>query len=68
MDKKYKIMKLQELKEMTPVDLLAYAEERGLENASSLRRQEQMLATAFHPELTDDTRLHRRSVEMAGTR
>ncbi len=37
-------MKLQELKEMTPVDLLAYAEERGLENASSLRRQEQMLA------------------------
>jgi len=37
-------MKLQELKEMTPIDLLAYAEERGLENASSLRRQEQMFA------------------------
>ncbi|MFP6708359.1 MAG: transcription termination factor Rho [Alphaproteobacteria bacterium] len=37
-------MKLQELKEMTPIDLLAYAEEKGLENASSLRRQEQMLA------------------------
>ncbi len=29
---------------MTPVDLLAYAEEKGLENASSLRRQEQMFA------------------------
>ena len=37
-------MKLQELKEMTPIDLLAYAEEKGLENASSLRRQEQMFA------------------------
>ncbi|MFP6747075.1 MAG: transcription termination factor Rho [Alphaproteobacteria bacterium] len=37
-------MKLQELKAMTPVDLLAYAEEKGLENASSLRRQEQMFA------------------------
>jgi len=37
-------MKLQELKEMTPIDLLTYAEERGLENASSLRRQEQMFA------------------------
>ena len=37
-------MKLQELKEMTPIDLLTYAEEKGLENASSLRRQEQMFA------------------------
>ena len=37
-------MKLQELKEMTPIDLLAYAEKKGLENASSLRRQEQMFA------------------------
>ena len=37
-------MKLQELKEMTPIDLLSYAEEKGLENASSLRRQEQMFA------------------------
>jgi len=37
-------MKLQELKEMTPIDLLGYAEEKGLENASSLRRQEQMFA------------------------
>ncbi len=37
-------MKLQELKEMSPIDLLNYAEEKGLENASSLRRQEQMLA------------------------
>ena len=37
-------MKLQELKEMSPIDLLAYAEDKGLENASSLRRQEQMFA------------------------
>ncbi|MBT3535608.1 MAG: transcription termination factor Rho [Rhodospirillaceae bacterium] len=37
-------MKLQELKSMTPIDLLSYAEEKGLENASSLRRQEQMFA------------------------
>ncbi|MBT6985545.1 MAG: transcription termination factor Rho, partial [Rhodospirillaceae bacterium] len=37
-------MKLQELKAMTPTDLLAYAEELEVENASSLRRQEQMFA------------------------
>jgi len=37
-------MKLQELKAMSPVDLLAYAEEQEVENASSLRRQEQMFA------------------------
>ena len=37
-------MKLQELKAMSPIDLLAYAEEQQVENASSLRRQEQMFA------------------------
>ncbi|MBC8241254.1 MAG: transcription termination factor Rho [Alphaproteobacteria bacterium] len=37
-------MKLQELKAMSPIDLLAYAEEQEVENASSLRRQEQMFA------------------------
>ncbi len=37
-------MKLQELKAMSPIDLLAYAEELEVENASSLRRQEQMFA------------------------
>ncbi|MDA1097575.1 MAG: transcription termination factor Rho [Proteobacteria bacterium] len=37
-------MKLQELKAMSPVDLLAYAEEQEVENASALRRQEQMFA------------------------
>jgi len=37
-------MKLQELKAMSSVDLLAYAEEQEVENASSLRRQEQMFA------------------------
>lgn len=39
-----KKMKLQELKAMSPVDLLAFAEEQGIENASSLRRQEQLFA------------------------
>jgi transcription termination factor Rho len=37
-------MKLQELKAMLPIDLLAYAEQQEVENASSLRRQEQMFA------------------------
>ena len=37
-------MKLQELKAMSSIDLLAYAEEQEVENASSLRRQEQMFA------------------------
>ncbi|MBC8240279.1 MAG: transcription termination factor Rho [Alphaproteobacteria bacterium] len=37
-------MKLQELKAMSPVDLLAFAEEQGVENASALRRQEQLFA------------------------
>ncbi len=31
-------------------------------------QQGALMGTAFHPELTDDTRLHRRFVEMAGTR
>jgi transcription termination factor Rho len=37
-------MNLQELKEKSPTDLLAYAEELEVENASSLRRQDMMFA------------------------
>ncbi len=37
-------MNLQELKKKSPADLLAYAEELKIENASSLRRQDMMFA------------------------
>ena len=37
-------MNLQELKQKTPSDLLAYAEELNIENASTLRKQEMMFA------------------------
>ena len=37
-------MNLQDLKEKTPTDLLAFAEELEVENASSLRRQDMMFA------------------------
>ncbi len=37
-------MNLQELKKKTPADLLAYAEDLSIENASSLRKQEMMFA------------------------
>jgi transcription termination factor Rho len=37
-------MHLQELKRKTPAELLAFAEEYGIENASSLRRQDLMFA------------------------
>ncbi len=37
-------MSLQELKEKAPADLLAYAEDLSIENASSLRIQEMMFA------------------------
>ena len=37
-------MKLQELKTKAPADLLAYAEELKIENASSLRKQDMMFA------------------------
>ena len=37
-------MNLQELKDKTPTDLLAYAEQLEVENASSLRRQDMMFA------------------------
>ena len=37
-------MKLQELKQKTPADLLSYAEELNIENASVLRKQEMMFA------------------------
>jgi len=41
-------MHLQELKQKTPGDLLAYAEELEIENASSLRKQEMMFAILKH--------------------
>jgi transcription termination factor Rho len=37
-------MKLQELKTKTPTDLLAFAEELGVENASTMRKQDMMFA------------------------
>ena len=37
-------MNLQELKLKTPTDLLAYAEELEVENASTLRKQDMMFA------------------------
>jgi len=37
-------MNLQELKQKTPTDLLAYAEELKIENASNLRKQDMMFA------------------------
>ncbi|MEM6903318.1 MAG: Rho termination factor N-terminal domain-containing protein, partial [Pseudomonadota bacterium] len=37
-------MNLQDLKEKTPQELLAFAEELEIENASSLRKQELMFA------------------------
>jgi transcription termination factor Rho len=39
-----KEMKLQDLKIKTPTELLSFAEEVGVENASSMRKQEQMFA------------------------
>jgi transcription termination factor Rho len=38
-------MKLQDLKEKSPTELLAFAEEHGVENASTMRKQELMFAT-----------------------
>ena len=37
-------MKLQELKDKTPADLLAFAEELEIENATSMRKQDMMFA------------------------
>src|SRR5213596_1934482 len=37
-------MKLQDLKSKTPTELLAFAEEHAVENASTMRKQEQMFA------------------------
>ena len=41
-------MHLQELKQKSPGELLAYAEELEIENASSLRKQEMMFAILKH--------------------
>jgi transcription termination factor Rho len=43
-DTPVKEMKLQDLKSKTPTELLSFAEEVGVENASSMRKQEQMFA------------------------
>ncbi|WP_417456350.1 transcription termination factor Rho [Kordiimonas sp.] len=45
-------MHLQDLKEKTPADLLSLAEEVGVENASSMRKQDMMFAILKH--LADD--------------
>lgn len=45
-------MNLQDLKEKSPADLLALAEEVGVENASSMRKQDMMFAILKH--LADD--------------
>ncbi|MGB9398324.1 MAG: Rho termination factor N-terminal domain-containing protein, partial [Pseudolabrys sp.] len=37
-------MKLQDLKSKTPADLVAFAEEHQVENASTMRKQELMFA------------------------
>ena len=37
-------MKLQDLKSKTPVELLSFAEEVEIENASTMRKQELMFA------------------------
>ena len=39
-----KEMKLQDLKEKSPTELLSFAEEAGVENASTMRKQELMFA------------------------
>ena len=45
-------MNLKDLKEKTPPELLAFAEELGVENASTLRKQDMMFAILKH--LADD--------------
>ena len=37
-------MKLQDLKSKTPAELVSFAEENGVENASTMRKQELMFA------------------------
>ena len=39
-----KAMKLQDLKTKSPTDLLSFAEELGIENASSMRKQDMLFA------------------------
>jgi transcription termination factor Rho len=43
-DPNAKVMNLHELKEKSPADLLVYAEELGVENASTMRKQEILFA------------------------
>src|SRR5882757_9866574 len=43
-DPRMREMKLQDLKSKSPTELLAFAEEHSVENASTMRKQEQMFA------------------------
>src|SRR3569833_2577988 len=52
-------MKLQDLKSKTPTDLLAFAEELEIENASSMRKQDMLFAILKE--------LAEREVEITGT-
>src|SRR5664279_6434020 len=52
-------MKLQDLKSKTPTDLLAFAEELEIENASSMRKQDMLFAILKE--------LAERNVEITGT-
>jgi len=54
-----KEMKLEELKVKTPAELLSFAEESGVENASTMRKQELMFATL--------KQLAAKEVEITGT-
>lgn len=49
------------------VDVLASVEDDLGESHPVLVRQGRILATSFHPELTDDARLHAMLVELVGT-
>src|SRR5690606_37595803 len=52
-------MKLEDLKKKSPTELLSFAEENGVENASTMRKQELMFATL--------KQLASKDVEITGT-
>ena len=49
------------------VDVLASVDDEGGESHPVLVRQGRILATSFHPELTDDARLHGMLIELVGS-
>ena len=51
----------------TDVDVLASVDDEGGESHPVLVRQGRILATSFHPELTDDARLHGMLIELVGS-